>query len=117
VRQLTKDDECSLGVLKLHLGTFGVVVETTPTGLHEKRIERHFQIIKDRKRAMLAGLSYELPPQLEAEAYLEVINWIDRIPNSNTGASSPQELMTKTRNFLPQYHFGQVGLFYSNDKK
>jgi hypothetical protein len=67
---------------------------------------------------MLAGLSYELSPQLEAEAYLEAINWISskyciRIPNSNTGTSSPHELMTKTRSFLPQYHFGQI----NNDKK
>jgi hypothetical protein len=117
VRKLTTDDQCSLGVLKPHLGMFGVVVESTPAGLHEKRIERHIQTLKDRKRAMLAGLSYKLPPQLEAEAYLEAINWINRIPNSNTGASSPHELMTKTRSFLPQYHFGQVGLFNSNDKK
>jgi hypothetical protein len=66
---------------------------------------------------MLAGHFYKLPPQLEAEAYLEATNWINRIPNSTTGASSPHELMTKTCSFLPQYHFGQVGLFYSNDKK
>jgi hypothetical protein len=61
---------------------------------------------------MLAGLSYELLPQLEAEAYSEAINWINRIPNS-----SPHELMTKMRSFLPHYHFDQIGLIYSNDKK
>jgi hypothetical protein len=91
VRQLTTDDECSLGVHKFHLETFSVVVESTPAGLYEKRIERHIQTIKDRKRPMLVGFVYKLPPQLEAEAYLEAINWINRMPNSNTGASSPLE--------------------------
>jgi hypothetical protein len=57
---------------------------------------------------MLAGLSYS---KIEAEAYLEAINWINRIPNSNRAASSPYESMTKTRSFLPQYHFGQSDYF------
>jgi hypothetical protein len=103
-----------LGILKSHLGMFGVVVESTPAGLHEKRIERHIQTIKNRKRAML-----DFPTNFlfNSKPMLGSYHWINRIPNSNTGASSPHELMTKTSSFLPQYYFGQVGLFLSNDKK
>ena len=65
---------------------------------------------------MLAGLPYELPPELEAEAYLDAINWINRLRHKHTSPATPYELVTKTRSFLPKFPCGQVGLFYSNKK-
>ena len=90
---------------------------TTLAGLHEKGIERHIQAIKDRRRAMLAGLPYELPGLLESESYVDAITWINRVPNSQVGHISPHQLVTGQRSFLPRYHFGQMHLFYLPNKK
>jgi hypothetical protein len=39
------------------------------------------------------------------------------MPNTNVGASTtPYQLVTRQRSFLPHHHFGQVGLFYSGYK-
>ena len=55
VEKLTTDDERTLATLAIPLGKLGIDVKPTPAGLHEKRIVRHIQTIKDRRRAMLAG--------------------------------------------------------------
>ena len=109
VEKLTTDDERTLATLAIPLGKLGIDVKPTPAGLHEKRIERHIQTIKDRRRAMLAGLPYELPDLLECESYMDAITWINRVPNSQVGPT--------IKSFLPRYHFGQVGLFYSPNKE
>jgi hypothetical protein len=118
VRHMICDDENSLGVLKKHLGPLGIEVTSTPAGLHEKRVERTIRTIKEKRNAMLCGLWYELPPQLEAESYMDAITWLNRMPNSTTGPySTPQMLFARNggKTFVPRYHFGQIGLFY--DKK
>jgi len=74
------------------------------------------QTIKDRRRAMLAGLPYELPDLLECESYMDAITWINRVPNSQVGSVTPYQLVTGQKSFLPRYHSGQVGLFYSPNK-
>ena len=118
VRHMICDDENSLGVLRKHLGPLGIEVTSTPAGLHEKRVERTIRTIKEKRNAMLCGLWYELPPQLEAESYMDAITWLNRMPNSTTGSySTPQMLFARDgrKTFVPRYHFGQIGLFY--DKK
>jgi hypothetical protein len=117
VSRITTDDEHTLATLRSPLAKIGITVNPTPAGLHEKKIERYIQTVKDRKRSILAGLSYELPANLECEAYLDAITWINRMPNTNVGASTtPYQLVTRQRSFLPHHHFGQVGLFYSGYK-
>ena len=73
VRKITTDDEITLATLRRPLAALGIDVSPTPAGLHEKKVERYIQTIKDRKRSMLAGLSYELPAHLECEAYLDAM--------------------------------------------
>jgi len=116
VQRFTTDDERTLATLRDPLGKLGIQVTTTPAGLHEKRIERHIQTIKDRRRAMLAGLSYELPAILECESYMDAITWINRLPNFQLGTTTPYQLVTGQKSFLPRYYFGQVGLFHSPSK-
>ena len=117
VRKITTDDEKTLLTLKEPLGRYGVIMSSTPAGLHEKRIERYIQTIKDRRRSMLAGLPYELPGILECESYMDAINWINKVPNSQLGSTTSHQLVTGQKPFIPRYHFGQVGLFYSPDKE
>jgi hypothetical protein len=107
-----------LATLRSPLGKLGGIVQPTPAGLNEKKVERFIQTIKARKRAMLASLSYELPANLECESYMDAINWLNRLPNTSTAASqTPFQLVTGSKSFLPKFCFGQVGLFYSGDKE
>ena len=116
VIRITMDDERVLATLKIPCGKLGVQIAPTPAGLHEKRVERAVQTVKNRRRAMLAGLPYELPRLLECESYLDAITWCNRTPNTTTGDASPYQLVTGQKSFLPKYSFGQVGLFYSPQK-
>ena len=114
VKLMTTDDEISLKVLKKHLGPRGVRIESTPAGLHEKHVENRIGTIKNRKNAMLASLPYELPAELEGEAYMDAITWLNRIPNKTTGpTTTPYQLFTGQKTFIPRYYFGQWGLFYN----
>jgi hypothetical protein len=87
VREIITDDEKCLATPRLPLGKLGVIVQPIPAGLHEKKAERFIQTIKSRKRATLASLSYELPANLECEALMDSINWLNRLPNTSTAAS------------------------------
>ena len=56
VRQITTDDEITLATLRRSLAALGIDVSPTSAGLHEKKVERYIQTIKDPKRSILAGL-------------------------------------------------------------
>ena len=101
VTKFTTDDERTLATLRDPLSKLGIQVTATPAGLHKKRIERHIQTIKDRRRAMLAGLPYDLPYLLECESYMDAITWINRVPNSQLGPTTPHQLVTGQKSFLP----------------
>ena len=96
-----------------YLGSRGISISTTPAQFHEKRIERHIQTLKAKKRSIEASLSFILPEELEAEAYLSTIHWWNRMPNRNTIGSTPHQLVIGEKFSCPQYAFGDVGLFYS----
>eukprot|EP01042_Synura_sphagnicola_P001571 gene1571-1823_t len=110
------DNERVLATLMIPCGKLGVQIAPTPAGLHEKRVERAIQTVRNRRRAMLTGLPYELPRLLEGESYLDAITWCNRTPNTTTGDASPYQLVTGQKSFLPKYSFGLVGLFYSPQK-
>ena len=118
--QLCTDDEACLRLWGKRLGSRGVRISATPAGLHCKRVERYIQTIKTRRRAMLTGLYYELPTELEAESYVDVVYWSNALPNKSTGElTSPTRLFTGVAPFMPDIPFGTHGLFYNGreDKK
>ena len=94
----------------------GIKHFATPAGLHERRCERYIQTVKDRKRSILAGLSYTLPSTLEAEALQYAASQMNMIPNKASGHVSPFQLVTKQRPRIAEYHFGQTGVFLSRRK-
>ena len=102
VARVTTDDERSLATLRDPLGRLGIQASSSPAGLHEKRFERHIQTIKDRRRAMLAGLSYKMPDLLECESYMNADTWINRVPNSQVGSTTPYQLVTSQKPLLPR---------------
>jgi len=117
VRHLLTDDESCLATLRVSLGPFGVTVSATPAGLHEKTAEVNIRTIKDRQRSIISSLPYELPPDLECESFMEAITWINNIPNTITGPfTTPLELFTGSKPFLPSFKWGDFGLFYHKRK-
>ena len=113
VDRICTDDETCFRVWRTQLGAMGVSVSATPAGFHCKRVERYIQTIKARRRAMLAGLFYELPAELEAESFVDAIYWSNAVPNTSTGAqTSPSRLFTGMTSFMPDIPFGSYGLFF-----
>jgi len=116
VRRITSDDERNFKATQDMLAKYGILYDSTPADLLEKRCERYIQTVKAPKRSVLANLSYELPLKLEGEAYTYVINLINMTPNTVTGHISPYQLVTGERARVPSYYFGQTGIFYSKRK-
>jgi hypothetical protein len=117
VRFVLSDDETNLQTLNKHAATYAVEVQPVPADLHEKFVENRMRTIKDRMRAVDMSVAYAPIPELECEKLLYCVHWINCLPNSIYGAqTTPLELFTRRKAFLPQYYFGQTGLFYHKRK-
>lgn len=114
VKRLCTDSENNLLALKGFLAANSILYVSLPPGLHEKRIERYVQTIKRRRDAMLASLTYVLPPQLEAEIIIQAVALHNRTSNKASRPYTPLQLVTKERPIIPPYYFGQIGMFYNN---
>ena len=113
VQYINSDDERVMKAATLYLASRGISITTTPAQFHEKRIERHIQTLKAKKRSIEASLSYVLPAQLDAEAYHSEIHWWNHMPNGNTIGTTPHQLVMGSKFTSPSFAFGDVGLFYS----
>lgn len=111
VQHVTTDSESTLKALRGFFNDNGIKLSHTPAGLHEKRVERAIQTIKNRRRAILAGLPYELPQELETESYLQTISLINQNTNTNTTPLTPYQIVMGIKPTIPLFSFGQVGLF------
>jgi len=117
VKFITTDDENTLAACKDYLAARGIHLSPTPAGHHEKRAERYIQTLKGRKRAMKAALPYDLPPELDGEAYMTAIKLMNCTVNSASGTTTPHQLVTGQRPTIPPFYFGQTGLFYARSTK
>jgi hypothetical protein len=113
VKKIVTDAEANLKAMEPGLASLGVRYISLPPDMHEKRMERFVQTIKRRRDAMLATLSYELPTLLEAEALSQAVTLHNQTSNKASRPSTPLQLVTGQRPHIPQFYFGQVGLFYS----
>lgn len=116
VKRVTIDAENTLKNLKSYLQQKKIVLTNTPAGLHEKRVERAIQTLKDRKNAILASLDYEFFPNLESEVYVAAATAINSNSNVNTKPYTPYHLVTGRKPINPQWKFGQPGLFHCKRK-
>jgi hypothetical protein len=116
IEQIIFDDERIFTSMKSEMGKRGVLVTSTPNGLHNKRAERYIQTFWKRFESTKASLSFELPPLLAFELGLFVVEGMNSVCNSVTGDSCPTLLFTGRRPIVPSYKFGQTGIFYSRRK-
>jgi hypothetical protein len=112
VKHSTSDDEANLKATLPQLLIRKVTHSTTPAGLHEKKVERSVQKLKSRLSAIKAGLSYVLPPRLECEAIMAVVDQLNSLPTTNTGYTTPLEAFTGKKPKVPAFAFGTIGVVY-----
>jgi hypothetical protein len=109
---ILSDDENNLKATSPFLQLRQITISTTPRGLKEKKVERKIQTIKSRLSALKASLSYDLPPSLNAEAYLSIIRQSNSLPTTQSVNKSPIELFTGTKPQIPDHPFGTIAVFY-----
>jgi hypothetical protein len=82
-------------------------------GLHNKRAGRFIRKVKEKRNAIRAGLSYDLPRKLQFELFAFTVDTTNMVPNTQTGNyTTPFQLMTRKRPVIGSYKFGQVGYMY-----
>lgn len=111
VQRIVTDNEQTLACAGDLLRRYGIVHVPTPSGRHDKFVERHIQTLRGIQRSLLANMEYELPAKLEGELTVTAAGIMNRVTHSSIGRS-PHELLTGQKGTAPKYEFGQIGLFY-----
>ncbi len=113
VKKVTADSENTLRKAEKHLKMLEVEGTHTPAGMHEKRVERFIQTLKNRVRALEARLPYVLPKKLKAEAYQRAVRDYNRSSNKSSRPYTPMQLVEHRRPTVTQFRFGATGLCHS----
>jgi hypothetical protein len=111
ISKFTSDNESNLKSTKTFLAGYKIQYTSTPSEHHEKRVERYIQTLKKRKNAILASLDFELPDDLEAEAFIAAAHSMNCSSCKVSEPYTPYHLVTGRKAPIPQYYFGQTGLF------
>jgi len=112
VRAIMMDPEHALTAQGPHLAQWGIRIVPQIAGLHEKEAERSICTLKDRERTITAALTYVLPVVLCGERRSYAAERMNSMPNRNTAARTPTEIITGTKPLIPDFPFGKLGLFY-----
>ena len=96
------------------LGAMGIVLTLTPPGQHAHRVERYVGVNAGRRRALLAGLPYDLPAKYSLHARQWVAEVSNGLPNSRSTPSCADIIVTGHRRLphykIPDLCFGHVCL-------
>jgi hypothetical protein len=113
VFRATFNDEPALRALKPLVSSIGVEPSYTPPGMHNKRAEIYIRTLKERKASIEASLPYKVSTELNAYLVLHVINDMNNVPNSLLAPRTPYELVSGRKPKMPQFKFGQTGIFHA----
>ena len=91
----------------------GIVCSYTPSGLHNRRVERGIQDLMQRKRCMEAALPYILDSKLEVLGFQNAAMMSNIVPHESTPADTPYRTVTGNTPTVPQYKFGECVLAIS----
>ncbi len=89
------DNEATFGAVSRTIP--GMVIHHTASRGHEKVIERHTRFLKERCRAVLAGLPYDLPNVLVVPLVEHVVYLMNLLPRPTGLPISPREAFTGKR--------------------
>jgi hypothetical protein len=86
------------------LGAMGILLTLTPPGQHAHRVERYVGVNGGRRRALLAGLPYDLPAKYSLHARQWIAEVSNGLPNSRSAPSCADIIVTGRRR-VPHYKF------------
>lgn len=112
------DHESALICLETFLNRQGVRMNKHPAGHHEKTAERNIQTFKGIKRAIAAGLIFDIDdlPVLMVEHYQAAAFSMNVTPRKRTHAYTPTFLFTGRKPIVPEYGFGTLGLIHTRSR-
>jgi hypothetical protein len=117
VSTISTDSESALLACKIPLGLMGIKLTDTTPGLHESISERMKRTVSERNNTILADLPFVIPIKLKGELFNYTCETLNNLPNKQTPNSCPNTVITGVKPVIPNYRFGQPGLFYFQSKK
>jgi hypothetical protein len=97
-------------VIKM-LAMMGIIMTLAPPGHHAQRMEIHTQHLDGRKRALLAGLPYHLPPLFDINLDAWIGDSANSYPNSRSRPSTADIIIVGQRR-RPHYKHPEIGFGY-----
>jgi hypothetical protein len=94
IRTILTDSESALLSTAVFLNSNGIQLLHALPGRHCSMAERAIRSVKDRARAALSMLSYNLPSSCHIALFLDAASCCNLLPTVATGGSSPRELFT-----------------------
>jgi len=116
---LRTDREAVFNAAESDINALGVQLHRSSPDRHEKRCERMVRTIRERMRATLGGLSYQLPGRLYSNLLFHVCTSINLLPNVRTTDVSPRELVTGEKTIADvslTVPFGSLAMFRRPDR-
>ena len=92
ITRVVCDQEPALGAMMGKLG--GTLVVPVPKGSHVKRSERMIRLVKERVRATLNSLEYEMPLRCMRYLVMWAVQRINAMPRRGMGPAAANELFT-----------------------
>jgi hypothetical protein len=111
VRRLITDREATLNAAADLLKTMGITHQASAAGRHATFAERYIQTLKGIKRCIKAGMTIELPDELDGELTLAAAQLMNKAVRG-TSKQSAHEMVKGVKPKAPAYRFGQTGLFF-----
>lgn len=103
------DSEPTLLACNTALGKQGIIMGATQPHLHNRRVERQVQTIKQRIRALRASSQVVFPDALQGELWQSAIYSLNDVLNSNFQAQTPRMLFEGTKTDLTKRSLIPVG--------
>lgn len=118
VRKILTDNEevfrsCSYPMMRK-----GIIMQFTPSGQHNKIIERSVRTLKEKVNTLKASLNFKLPEILQKHCYAHALYLLNRYSNNHTFPQSSWEVFSgeklniKNNLLLP---FGTIAIFYQDE--
>jgi hypothetical protein len=115
VKEIRTDAEAVFIAATGDIHRMGVKHSTTAPDHHEVNIERMVRTIKEKTRALIHNLPYQLPKMLYCHAWQYSIISHNKVSNSKTGNSTPNILVKGVKLDVKldcRASFGDIGYFY-----
>jgi len=115
VERILFDNEAGFNACALYVRERKILPLYTPSGLHNRLIERYTQTINNKVRILEVDLPFMMPSYLGAETIFAAKDSINKTICYKSGKSrTPYELMTGIKPVLSETKFGSTGLAYVN---